>query len=243
MRAMFAALMLGLSLLLTPAPLASAQAAQRLTPDQEAQVRALVRQYILDNPEIIEEAQAALERKRVDAAWRKVIGDGRNFAQGPASAPVTLVEFFDYNCPYCKVSINWMMDTIAKRKDVRVIFVDLPILGPTSIEAARAAMASQKQGRYLQFHQALMGTRGQITSQRIDQVAKSVGMDVARLRRDMQDPAIDKAISDNHDIASAVGVSGTPSFMLNGRLMQFGGQDDLNAALKEATRAPVKRAG
>jgi protein-disulfide isomerase len=226
-----------LALVLPAASQAPAVQGQRLSKDQEAQVRTLIRQYLLENPEVLEEAQKALEEKKRLAAWRQITTDGRAFAQGPANAQVTLVEFFDYNCPYCKVSINWMLDTVRTRKDVRVIFVDLPILGPGSIEAARAAIASQKQGRYLQFHQALMGTRGQITQDRIDAVARSVGLDVARLRRDMQDPAIDKALADNNAAAMAVGVQGTPAFMVNGKMMNFGGVDDVNAALRDAAKA------
>ncbi len=214
---------------------------------EEAQIRTIVRDYLVNNPEVLEEAQRALQAKR-DAEARKkqaeigksITADGRLMAFGPANAAVTLVEFYDYNCPYCKVSVTWMSKLVRERKDVRLIFVDFPILGPTSQEAAMAAVASAKQGKSLQFHQELMGTKGRLSSDAINQAARKVGIDVSRLRRDMNDPAIAKLLEDNRSRAVAAGVEGTPTFMLNGQLQSFGDERDLTAALKAAKAGPKR---
>jgi protein-disulfide isomerase len=215
--------------------------------EEEAQIRAIVRDYLVNNPEVLEEAQKALQARR-DAEARKkqaeigrsISADQRLMAFGPANAAVTLVEFYDYNCPYCKVSVNWMSKLVRERKDVRVIFVDFPILGPTSQEAAMAAVASAKQGKSLAFHQEMMASKGRLTSDTINQAARKVGMDVSRLRRDMNDPAIAKLLDDNRARAIAAGVEGTPTFMLNGQLESFGDERELTAALNAAKAGPKR---
>jgi protein-disulfide isomerase len=215
--------------------------------EEEAQIRTIVRDYLVNNPEVLEEAQKALQARR-DAEARKKqaeIGsafrsDPRLMTFGPANAGVTLIEFYDYNCPYCKVSVTWMSKLVRERKDVRLIFVDFPILGPTSQEAAMAAVAAAKQGKSLQFHQELMGTKGRLTSETINQVARKAGLDVSRLRRDMNDPAIAKLLDDNRNRAVAAGVEGTPTFMLNGQLQSFGDERELTAAINAAKAGPKR---
>lgn len=215
--------------------------------EEEAQIRAIVRDYLVSNPEVLEEAQKALQARRDAEAKKKqaeiarsIVADPRLMAFGPANAAVTLVEFYDYNCPYCKVSVTWMSKLVRERKDVRLIFVDFPILGPTSQEAAMAAVASAKQGKSLAFHQELMGTKGRLTSDIINQAARKVGMDVSRLRRDMNDPAIAKLLDDNRARAIAAGVEGTPTFMLNGQLESFGDERALSAAINAAKAGPKR---
>lgn len=236
--------MLGLA---APAMAQSAGKAGGFSKEEEAQIRVIVRDYLVNNPEVLEEAQKALQAKRAAEARKKqaeigrAIGaDQRLLAFGPANAAVTLIEFYDYNCPYCKVSVTWMSKLVRERKDVRLIFVDFPILGPTSQEAAMAAVASAKQGKSLQFHQELMGTKGKLTSETINQVARKVGMDVSRLRRDMNDPAIAKLLDDNRARAIVAGVEGTPTFMLNGELQSFGDEREVMAALAAAKAAPKR---
>jgi protein-disulfide isomerase len=244
-----AAFLFALLLLIVAAP-AFAQPASKaggFSKEEEAQIRAIVRDYLVNNPEVLEEAQKALQAKR-DAEARKkqaeigksITADQRLMAFGPANAAITLIEFYDYNCPYCKVSVTWMSKLVRDRKDVRVIFVDFPILGPTSQEAAMAAVASAKQGKSLQFHQEMMATKGRLTSDAINQAARKVGMDVSRLRRDMNDPAIAKLLDDNRARAIAAGVEGTPTFMLNGELQSFGDERELTAALNAAKAGPKR---
>jgi protein-disulfide isomerase len=223
-----AGIALALALFMAPA------GAQQLTKPQEDEVRAIVRDYLLKNPEIIEEAMAALELKRASARNAEVANDPRHFSMGPKMAPFTVVEFFDYQCPYCHVAADWVFDTLRTRRDVRVIFVEYPILGPVSVEAAQAAAASIKQGKYEQFHRALMGVKGKMTSKSIDDAARKVGMDVARLRRDMRDPAIEKLFADNLAMGQKWGVSGTPAFMVNGQFTHGADFAELDRMLRPA---------
>ncbi len=180
------------------------------------QVRAVVRDYLVNDPEILDEALAARAERQAAARLVQIETSAHDFVLGPADAPVTIVEFFDYRCPYCHQAANWMFETAASRPDVRVVFKEYPILGPESLEASQAAIASQKQGRYPQFHRALMGFRGDLTSEAIDSIAQSVGLDVARMRRDMADPAVRDIIDANHQLGAQAGINATPTFFIGG---------------------------
>lgn len=180
------------------------------------QVRAVVRDYLVNDPQVLEDALNALQARRDAARLSEIQGDARDFVIGRADAPVTIVEFFDYRCPYCHSAANWVFETAASRNDVRIVFKEFPILGPDSLEASRAAIASIKQGRYRPFHQAMMAHRGELNSEAIDALARRVGIDVARMRRDMADPAIDAIIENNHRLAQESGINATPTFLING---------------------------
>lgn len=231
-----AAAVLAVALCLAPA--ASAQTGSPLSAAEEARVRQLVREYLLANPEVLEEAQQALELKRERAAFAKLAADPRHFSIGPANAKVHVIELFDYRCGYCKAALAWSMDKVTKRKDVRFTFVEFPILTNESIEASRAAVASIKQGRYLAFHRALMNSRGTLSSKEIDTLAKSVGIDVARMRRDMDSDAVTQLLTENHEVAASAGLTGTPAFLINGKYMRGGYQADaLDKELRTAATA------
>jgi protein-disulfide isomerase len=184
--------------------------------DEEARVRQIVREYLVQNPEVLDEAIGVLRARQEQQRRVQMETDPRHFAIGPKDAKITIVEFFDYRCPYCKASLEWMMNVVRTRKDVRVVFKEYPVLGPASLEASKAAVASIRQGKYLAFHQALMASKGDLNSKLIDDTARKVGIDVARLRKDMTDPAIAKLIDDNHDVGAQARVDGTPAFLVNG---------------------------
>jgi protein-disulfide isomerase len=209
-----------------------------LNAEQDAQVRAIVRDYLVKNPEVLEEMQAALEVKRAAATHArlapKLERDPRKFAVGPANSKITVVEFFDYRCPYCKVAFDWTQASMKANKDVRYVFVEFPILGPNSLEASKAAIASMKQGRYLPFHDAMMRAKGDLNSSQIDQLAKSAGIDVVRMRRDMNDPAIMVLLQEDQDIAAAEKINATPTFLINGQLFSGFQPDEMDKALKAA---------
>jgi protein-disulfide isomerase len=160
--------------------------------------------------------------------------DPRHFAIGPKDAKITIVEFFDYRCPYCKTTLDWVMNVVRTRKDVRVVFKEYPVLGPASLEASKAAIATIRQGKYLAFHQALMASKGDLNSKLIDETARRVGVDVARMRRDMNDPAITKLIDDNHDLGGQARVDGTPAFLVNGEWVRGADFDALDKLLNGA---------
>lgn len=212
---------------LTPAHV-QAQAAG--TGVDAAEIEAAIRQILRDNPEIVIDALRAYqareeERERAEqaaalAAHRAdLLEDPAHPDNGVANADVTLVEFFDYQCGYCKrlfPSLVELMDNDAK---LRVVFLELPILGPASRFAARAALAAHRQDEYFRFHAALMDMRGSLTEDRVLDTAASLGLDIDRLRRDMADPAIDERLDRNLQIAHRIGVSGTPAMIVGDHLI------------------------
>ncbi|MBP2238817.1 protein-disulfide isomerase [Sinorhizobium kostiense] len=193
----------------------------RKTDDLERQLHA----YILANPEVILESVKGLEARQQAAAnseAAKVVSERQDEIFNDPDAPVgmnpqgdaILVEFFDYNCPYCRQAAPLLGKLENADKGLRLVFKEYPILGPGSVFAARAALASRKQGKYLAYHQAMMSYEGRITeTSRLD-VAANVGIDVERLKKDMQDPAINAAIKRNIALAEALRIGGTPSFVV-----------------------------
>ena len=133
---------------------------------------------------------------------------------GNPKGDVTLVEFFDYQCSYCTRSLKPMKDLLASDRKLRVVWKEFPILGPVSRFAARAAMAADKQGRYLDFHVAVMGARGKLTEASVIATAGRLGLDVERLRRDMRDPAIENYLNETIGLARKLGIGGTPAFVI-----------------------------
>lgn len=237
--------LIGLALLCAPTA-AAAQAPQGASAAEDARIRAVVRDYLLKNPEVIEEALAELERRRMEARREKVENDPRHYAIGPRNASVTIVEYFDYRCGFCKAALEWVTRVQRTRPDVRIVFKEFPVLGPSSLEASRAAIASLRQGgeRYFRFHQALMTARGDLTGEVIDRLARQSGVDVARMRRDMNDPAIAKLIQDNYALGEEGDVAGTPAFMINGKFVYGFDEAALDQALREATaEARARRPG
>jgi protein-disulfide isomerase len=126
---------------------------------------------------------------------------------------VTLVEFFDYRCPYCKVDAPTVQAVIAKNPKLRVVMKEFPILGPSSVFAAKVALVAAKHGKYAAFHTAMFAFKGQIDDNQTIEIARSVGLDPAAVRREITDPAIEKAIQTNLDLAKEIGVEGTPAFI------------------------------
>jgi protein-disulfide isomerase len=125
-----------------------------------------------------------------------------------------LVEFFDYNCPYCRRVAPTVVELEEADPDLRLVYKEFPILGPSSQLAARAALASRRQGKYVPFHNALMQATEQVAEETVMETARAVGLDTERLDQDMRDPAIEDAIARNLQLANALGITGTPSFVI-----------------------------
>lgn len=196
---------------------------ENATNKADSAFEAKIHAYLLKNPELLEEMSAALDKKRRDAASANVAAarpelenDARDPSIGPKDAKWVVVEFFDYQCGFCKQSVGYVTDLPAKHQGVRVVFKELPIFGETSGEAAAAALAANEQGKYVEFHKALFAVKTKLTSSLIDQTARSVGLDVAKLRQDMVRPDIVAHIQKNQELAQRTGVDGTPSFFING---------------------------
>ena len=223
---------------------AMAGCAQAQSPNStdRAQIESVIKDYLMKNPEIIQQALDELDRKE-EAAMMAAVRNGiendpRDVKIGPDNAKVTMVEFFDYNCGFCKRSTDWVNKTLeAHPNDVRVIFKELPILDgrtKTSRNAAKAALAAHKQGKYLEMHTALMEASG-LTPDRIKVIAKDVGVDVAKLERDMNDPEIDALLEDTLILANRIpALTGTPFFIINDMMIAGADTDRLQASLEAA---------
>ncbi len=197
----------------------------------EAQRDEIVRGHLMAHPETLVDASNVLQarqdseemRAREDAVAKvglKSFFDSRlAFVTGPENAKTTLVEFFDYNCPYCRTSVPALKKFYEARKgDTRFAFIEFPIKGENSALAARAAMAAKKQGKYLEFHWKLMEQKGLVTPDVVFATAREIGLDVGKLGNDMKDPEIEKAIKLAHELANKTGINATPTYILNGRV-------------------------
>jgi protein-disulfide isomerase len=184
-----------------------------------------IREYLIANPEVLVEAMQELERKQDsqhDSAAQKAISE--NHAQlvsdpespiaGNPNGDVTIVEFSDYQCPYCKRAHGAVKSVLAADSKVKLVFKDLPILGEPSRIAALAALASRTQNKHLALHNALMEYPGKLDRDKIMEIARSVGLDVAQLQKDMDDPKLKEIIDRNMALASQLGVRGTPAFVI-----------------------------
>ena len=197
-----------------------------------SQIEQVVQEYLLTHPDIIiqmsnrlDAQQASAEQKARDDALfdvgvQALVDPKVAFVIGPANAKVTVAEFFDYRCPHCKASLGAVKSLIDSGMNVRVAFIERPILTPDSHLAARAAVAARRQeGKYLPFHLALMETTGEFSKERILDIAKSVGLDIAQLERDMADPATAESIAQSTALANQLRLNGTPSFIINDRII------------------------
>ena len=216
---------LGLSLAMTPALALPPAIAAEFSAEQRQAIEAIIRDYLLKNPDLmIEVLEAAKDKIAGDAQAQraKTLAERRQEIFEDPNAPVagnpkgdvTLVEFFDYRCPYCKQVTPSIDALIAEDKQLRVVYKELPVLGPDSVMAARAALAAHKQGKYEALHRALMQMKGQINETAIFSTAKSAGIDVERLKRDMTAPEIDRMLQANQQLATAIDIRGTPGFVI-----------------------------
>ncbi|MEK9831531.1 MAG: DsbA family protein [Rhodospirillaceae bacterium] len=197
---------------------------------QRNDIRNTVREYLLDNPEVIVEAlellqarQEATQRQQnqgaIAAHADQLVSSRRDPFIGNPDASVTVVEFFDYQCPYCKRVAEDLAVLAAEDSDVRIVFKEFPVFGTESSLAARAALAAAKQGKYAEFHLALMRLRGAPSETAIFHIAGRLGMNAGRLRRDMGAPEIEDQIQANLQLARQIGVRGTPAFIVGDRLI------------------------
>ena len=193
------------------------------------QIEKIIREYLLKNPEVIVEAMQALEAKQnADraAAVRHSIWENRKRIHENPEDPVggnplgdvTIVEFFDYRCGFCKRVAPTVEETLAKDKGIRIVYKEFPIRGPNSVLAAKAALASRAQGKYVAFHEALMAARISYDEKSIMEVAAGLGLDTARLRKDMQSPQIQATIDRNRALARSLNIRGTPAFIVGEQL-------------------------
>ena len=226
MRTFFAKALLLLTLIVP-----TVAVAEPLAPDQVQQVEKLIREYLLKHPELLvemsnrlraQQEQATQQRVKQAAATRQkdLVADPNSYVAGNVSGDVTVVEFFDYQCGYCKRVHPTVNQLVQRDPNVRVVLKELPILGPASELAARAAIASLKQpGKYPALHNALMQNQGGLDENSVMAIAGRVGLDVARLATDMKSDHVTAVIAANRELAVALGIDGTPAFIIGDRLL------------------------
>ena len=228
-RMRFAALALACAFL-AAAPLRPVAAAE-FTAQQRQAIEAIIHDYLLQNPDVLIEALRTAE----DAKAKQVLSDRHSAIFDDPATPVggnpqgdvTIVEFFDYRCPYCKQVQPALETLLDQDRKLRFVYKEMPVLGPSSVVAAHAALAARLQGKYEAFHNAMMATKGQITDEVVYRVAGSVGLDVDRLKHDMASPQIDQAVKANLALADALDIRGTPGFIIGNHIVP--GAVDLEA--------------
>lgn len=220
--------------------------AAEIPPEQRQAIEGIIHDYLIHNPDVLIEAIRGAEDKlnrEADAKATTVLSDRRSEIFDDPATPVggnpqgdvTIVEFFDYRCPYCKQVLPSLQTLLKEDHNLRFVYKELPVLGPPSVTAAHAALAAQRQGKYEAFHNAMMATKGQITDDTVYKVAGSVGLDVDRLKQDMSAPEIGRSLKTNLALADALNIRGTPGFIVGEHIVP--GAIDLDALRKMVAEA------
>jgi protein-disulfide isomerase len=220
--------------LLSPALLAltlcaAPASAQTFSDGQRGEIETIVKNYLVTHPEVLEEAMAELNKRQAAAETERheasivqnsetIFNSPRNVTLGNKSGDVTFVEFFDYNCGYCKRAMTDMLDLMKSDPKLKVVLKEFPVLSEGSVDAAKVAVAVRMQdpggAKYLDFHQKLLGGRGQADKARALAAAKEAGLDVARIEKDMASPEARATIEENFKLAESMGMNGTPSYVI-----------------------------
>ncbi len=206
-----------------------ASRADEFSGTQRGEIERIVHDYLIAHPEVLQEAMAELEKRQTAVEAEKHKTAVKQHAQALFSSPrqvvlgnpagnVTFVEFFDYNCGYCKRAMSDMLTLLKDDPKLKVVLKEFPVLGPGSVEAAQVAVAVRMQDKtgkkYLEFHQKLLGGRGQADKAHALAVAKEIGMDMGRLDKDLASPEVKSTLEENFKLAEALGLNGTPSYVI-----------------------------
>src|SRR4051812_10739939 len=203
--------------------------AQSFSESQRGEIEKIVRDYLLAHPEVLEDVSAELSKRQTAAEAQKheaavasnaqaIFSSPRGVTIGNKDGDVAFVEFFDYNCGYCKRAMTDMLELMKSDSRLRVVLKEFPVLGPGSVEAAQVAVAVRMQDpggkKYLDFHQKLLGGRGQADKARALAAAKEAGADMAKLEKDLASPEVRATLEENYKLAEAMGMNGTPSYVI-----------------------------
>jgi protein-disulfide isomerase len=237
-RLMFAASLTALCFA-TPVSSASLDAAQK------SEIEALIRAYLLEHPELLREMAEKLDAKDKQAEEDlrdkalvtykdEVFKSPRDPVVGNPKGDVTVVEFMDYNCGWCKKAMSEMQTLVTQDKNVKIVMKEFPIFGEHSEYAARAALAAAKQNKYWELHQAMFSHEGQVTTDIVNQLAEAQGLDMAKLKADIESKEIGEQIATNMQLGKSLAINGTPAFVIDAKV--YGGylsMDNLNVAIAE----------
>lgn len=203
--------------------------AQSFSPAQKQEIDGLIHDYLRQHPEAVmdalkaaqqqaDDAKAAAAKKMIAAKRDELLHDPNSAVAGNPHGDVTLIEFFDYRCPYCKAIEPSLEALIKEDGNLRVVYKEFPILGPTSVVASRAAIAAQRQGKYTAFHDRMMALKGNIDSDAVMKVAETNGLDLAKLKHDMNAASVGQIIQRNYALADALGIDATPALVIGDQL-------------------------
>ena len=216
-----------------------------MTPEQKAEVETLVKQYILEHGEVLIESVNNYQKKQEEQANKDsqvkakellaTLKDNKDVAVvGNPDGDVTVVEFFDYNCGYCKKAYDEIQSLMKDDKKVKIVLYDMPILGPESHEIAKWSLASKKQGKYWEYHQALMTHQGGKDEAALKKLAKDAGLDADKLAKDKDAPEIEAEIQKHLEVARSLGIQGTPGFLIDEKVFRgYIPYDAMKASIKE----------
>jgi len=210
-------------------PAATPTRAQTFSADQKQEIEGIVKNYLLQHPEVMQDVMAELEKHQKAAEAEKnraavaennatIFSSPHQVVLGNPQGNVTMVEFFDYNCGYCKHALSDMLTLLKTDPNLKFVLKEFPVLGEGSVEAAHVAVAARMQDvtgkKYIEFHQKLLGGRGPADKARALAAAKEVGFDMARIEKDMGSDEVKKTIDENLKLADLIGVNGTPSYVV-----------------------------
>jgi protein-disulfide isomerase len=231
-------------------PAASSSAA--FTDEQKKVIGEIVKDYLTKNPEVLVEVQSALEAKLEKEQGEKlktfmsenakdIYRNPDSTVAGDPNGDITVVEFFDYNCGYCKRGLSQVQKLIQTDKKIRFVFKELPILSKGSEETARAALAAKRQSKYWEFHQAMLTIKGQSNEASSLKAAEALGLDMAKFKTDMASDAVKEELGKMKELAKKMGINGTPHFLVGDKSIP-GAPEDLHDQL-EAMVSEFRKAG
>ena len=228
--------------------LAPPASAQSFSDNQKHEIENIIKDYLVQHPDVLKAAMDAMEKRQQEVEAEKaratiianratLFDSTHQVVLGNPQGKVQMVEFFDYNCGFCKRALTDMMDLLKTDPDLKFVLKEFPVLGQGSVEAAHVAVAARMQDptgkKYIEFHQKLLGGRGAADKARALAVAKEVGFDMGRIEKDMASDEVKKTIDENMKLADALGVSGTPSYVVGDELVVGAvGIDELRSKIK-----------
>jgi protein-disulfide isomerase len=208
--------------------------AQAFSDTQRSDIEAIIKNYLVSHPEVLEEAMAELTKRQTAAEAQKheesitknasaIFNSPRGVTLGNKEGDVTFVEFFDYNCGYCKRAMTDMLDLMKNDPKLKVVLKEFPVLSDGSVDAAKVAVAVRMQDptgqKYLDFHQKLLGGRGPADKARAIAAAKEAGLDTAKIEKDLASPEVKATIEENFKLAEDMGLNGTPSYVIGKQIV------------------------
>ncbi|MGU3359579.1 DsbA family protein [Methylobacterium sp. M6A4_1b] len=219
----------------TPAQITPSQTAPAaaFSDTQRQAIEGIIKDFLVKNPEVLQEAIAEGERRQQEtqklaqsAALKEsreaLVNSPHGVVAGNPAGDVTLVEFFDYNCGYCRKALTDIQALIKGDPKLRVVLKDFPVLGAESLEASKIALAAKQQlkgDKIFEFHTKLLESKGRVNGERALAVGKEMGLDVARLAKDAQGPEVKAALSENVGLGDKLGLSGTPAFIIGDEII------------------------